>query len=241
MLISDIKVSRRRLDFSSSGQGSFTATEVYSGNSRLVNAIELLDFSDGLVQVLVCEACGISGCEPGSWVAIRRVGETVVFVPAVDAMQEDDWGTTEYSPPEYMKNYGPLVFGPGVYEDMRAKTGRFPKLSNLKDIASREVLAASQLTAPGRVLGPLGTLPELDPENIVAVTEGDLDDEIAAFGRLISTINDGADGLHAESLQRVVEFHLNVPTFPAWRPFGYDSDRNPVLNTGETLGQAPAR
>lgn len=134
MLVTDINLGRRHLDFSSSGQGRFNATEVCSGDTKLVNAVELLDFSDGLVQVL----------------------------------------------------------------------------------------GALQLTAPGRVLGPLGILAELNSENIVAVTEGDLNDEVAEFRKLISTIDDDADGLHAEAPQRVIEFHLDIPTFPAWRPFGYD-------------------
>ncbi|MEO1246214.1 MAG: hypothetical protein AAFX56_11090 [Pseudomonadota bacterium] len=238
MLVSDIKIGRRRLDFSSSGQGRFEATEVFAGDTKIVNAIELLDFSDGLVQVLVCEACGITGCEPGSWVAIRRAEDKVIFVPAIEAMQEGDWEMNEYSPPRYIRKNGPLVFSFDAYEELRSRTGRFPAATNVKEITSKEALGVLQLTAPGNVLGQLGTQVDLNSENIVAVTEGDLEAEVAEFRNLISIINDGSEGQQAGSPERVIEFHLDIPSFPAWRPFGYDFNNVATLSLVDALDQA---
>jgi hypothetical protein len=52
----------------------------------LVNAVELIDAQSPAVQVQICEACGIDGCAVGNWLALRRLGARVVWIPAWDAL-----------------------------------------------------------------------------------------------------------------------------------------------------------
>lgn len=235
MLVSDFELQKNRLDFSSSGQGRVDATELVADGIQLVNAIELLDFTDGTVQLIVCEACGVTGCEPGSWASVRRVGDKITFVPAIDAMREGDWESNEYSPPRYIMKYGPIVFDLASYQTLREKSGRFPDPDKVKELSSNDVLAILQLTAPGRVLGPLGMPAKLNTENIVAVTEGDLEDEINELRKLIDYVQNDHPIKSSETPNRVIEFHLDIPSFPAWRPFGYDAEGNAVLSLDSVI------
>lgn len=238
MLVSNFELRKNQLDFSSSGQGRFDATELVADGIQLVNAIELLDFADGAVQLIVCEACGHIGCEPGSWAAVRRVGDTVVFVPAIDAMREGNWESNEYSPPRYIMKHGPIVFDLATYQALRDKSGRFPDPDRVQKLSSNDVLAVLQLTAPGRVLGPLGIPASLNTENIVAVTDGDLEHEINEFRKLIDHVLRDRPIEIAEAPIRVTEFHLDIPDFPAWRPFGYDIEGNAILNLNSVISSS---
>ncbi len=98
------------LDFSSSGQGQRAATAVSAAGIRLFNAIELVDVEPSATQVEVCECCGSPHCSPGGWVAFRRIGERVVWVPAWDEMEKGEWEMSEYSPPSFLTSQGAPVF-----------------------------------------------------------------------------------------------------------------------------------
>jgi hypothetical protein len=95
-----------------------------------------------------------------------------------------------------------------------------------------EILGLLQLAASGRVLGTIAVSATFNSENIVAVSDGDLESEVNGFRRLIDIVNSGTDGLHSGNPLRVTEFHLDIPTFPAWRPFGYNSDEKAIVNLG---------
>ncbi len=235
MLVSNFELRKNQLDFSSSGQGRFEGTELVVNGIQLVNAIELLDFTDGMVQLLVCEACGVKGCEPGAWAAVRRVCDMVVLVPAIDAMREGGWESNEYSPPRYIMKHGPVVFDLVTYQALRNEGGRFPDPDRIEKLSSTDALAVLQLTAPGRVLGPLGMPVNLNAENIVAVTEGDLENEIYEFRKLIDRVQSDRSIRIAEVPSKVTEFHLDIPGFGAWRPFGYDTEGNAVLNLNSAV------
>ncbi len=155
-------------------------------------------------------------------------------------MQEGEWEMNEYSPPQYMLKNGPLVFGSNTYAELRKETHRFPDPGSIKEITSRDVLGVLQLTAPGPVLGTLGMSAKLNSESIVAVTDGELDKEVAEFRALIEAVNNGADGMHSDAPHRVIEFQLDSATFIVWRPFGYDVNGKAVLNLAELIGREHA-
>ena len=83
------------LDFSSSGQGRRSATAIEAAGVRLFNAIELVDVESAATQVEVWECCGVSHCSPGGWVAFRRIGDKVVWIPAWDEMAKGAWEESE--------------------------------------------------------------------------------------------------------------------------------------------------
>lgn len=231
MPVSSFELRQRKLDFRSSGQGFFDATALIANDIELVNAVERLEFSDETVQLVVCEQCGFPNCAPGSWAGIRRVDEQIVLIPALSAMREGEFELREYAPPAYMRTQGLPMFSTAVYDELRRETGTFPDQSFIHPCTSLDALDLLQFTAPGGVLGELGSTAVLQSEWIVAVTEGDLSQEIETFKELICAVQKGEEKLHSMRPERLVEFHLDLLGFPSWRPFGYGPSE-PVLNLG---------
>ena len=89
--IDEIVAAPVELDFSSSGGGRRAATAVTTAGDCLFNAIELVDVEPTITQVQVCVCCGIPHCAPGNWVAFRRIGEDVVWVPAWSEMEKGEF------------------------------------------------------------------------------------------------------------------------------------------------------
>jgi hypothetical protein len=234
MPVTSFELRQRKLDFRSSGQSLFDATALIANDVELVNAIERLDFSGEVVQLIVCEQCGYAHCAPGSYVNFRKLGEQVVLVPALSAMREGEFELREYAPPAYMWTQGLPIFSADVYDELRREIGTFPVRSSIHPCTSLDALDMLQFTAPGGVLGKPGSAAVLQSEWIVAVTEGDLSQEIETFSELIRAVQKGEENLHSMRPERLVEFHLDILNFPSWRPFGYDA-RGPVLNLGEII------
>ena len=126
----DIEASAVELDFSSSGQGRRAATAVSAAGIRLFNAIELVDVEPSATQVEVCECCGFPHCSPGGWVAFRRIGERVVWVPAWDEMEKGEWEMSEYRPPSFLQSQVPpsLVPRHGIAFVLSIADSRMPTL-----------------------------------------------------------------------------------------------------------------
>ncbi len=145
--IEDIELVPVELDFSSSGHGRRAATAVTSEGVRLFNAIELVDVARAVTQVEVCECCGCSHCAQGGWVAFRRMGQSVVWLPAWEEMGQGAWEASEYRPPSFLKTQGVPVFSQACWERLRALHGGLPPCEDLPGINSRE---AARMCPVGR-------------------------------------------------------------------------------------------
>ena len=227
--IDEFELRSREFDFSSSGLGTFRGHEVTVAGVRLINMVERLEIDDDRVQLIVCEECGIPGCAVGNWASIRRLLGKYVLVPAVLAMLEGAREQTEYTPPRFMSTNGLPAFSKSRYERLREAIGKLPEPELVQDCSSREILGLLRFDAPGRSLGGLGDRTALKSEAILAVSEGELENELAVLRQIVSAIEEGAEGLHSDTLERVVEFHLDIPGFPSWKPLGY-GPQGPKLN-----------
>jgi hypothetical protein len=234
MPVTSFELRQRKLDFRSSGRGLVDATALIANDVQLVNAIERLDFSDEVVQLIVCEQCGFPHCASGSCVNFRKLDDEIVLIPPLSAMREGEFELREYAPPAYMLTQGLPIFSAAVYDELRRKTGTFPDRSSIRPCTSLDALDILQFTAPGSVLGKLGSAAVLQSDWIVAVTDGDLSQELESFSELIGAVQKGEENLHSMRPERLVEFHLDILNFPSWRPFGYGA-RGPLLNLGEII------
>lgn len=225
---------KQLLDFRSSGQGEFDATALVIDGQQIANAVELFDFSDDRVQLFICEQCGITGCLSGSWASVRKIDEWFALVPAVAAMREGEWELSEYSPPKFMRTSGFPAFSESTYSELCESTGQFPAPGKVKQCSSKDALGLLQFAAPGGVLGPLGTKAVVCSELLIAVTEGELEDEVAALCDLVRLIEEDGGMRHTTQPERVVEFHLDLPSCPTWQPMGYLQGM-PVLNLGAIM------
>ena len=220
---SDIEGSAVELDFSSSGQGRRAATAVSAAGIRLFNAVELVDVETSATQVEVCECCGSPHCSPGGWVAFRRIGERVVWIPAWDEMEKGKWEMSEYSPPSSLRRRGAPLFRAAAWDRLRALHSRLPDAHALPEINSRDTARLCQWSAPGRVLGTFPDVPRTRRDLLVAVTNGDLGAEAECVDRCLRDHYEGNQVMEVVP-QHIsvapIEFWLDLPGNPSWKGFG---------------------
>jgi hypothetical protein len=222
--IDEIEASAVELDFSSSGQGRKTATAIKAAGIQLFSAIELVDFDPIATQVYVCVHCGFPQCSPGGWVAFRRLGDSVVWLPAWDRMEQGDWELSEFSPPLFMKTRGAPVFSNQVWNRICNLDAGIPDAGTLPTISSRETARLCQLSAPGRVLGTFPAVPRTRRDLLVAVTEGDLAAEAECVDQCLREHFEENRALEPAP-QRLpvapIEFWLDLPGTPSWKSFAH--------------------
>ena len=222
--VEDIEASAVELDFSSSGQGRRAATAVSAAGIRLFNAIELVDVGLSATQVEVCECCGFPHCSPGGWVAFRRIGERVVWVPAWDEMEKGKRAMSEYSPPSFLQSHGAPVFSAPAWDRVRALHGGLPDARALPQINSRETARLCQWSAPGRVLGTFPAVPHTRRDLLIAVTNGDLGAEAECVDQCLRDHYEGKQAMEVVPQPisvAPIEFWLDLPGTPGWKSFGH--------------------
>lgn len=242
--VEDIELVPVELDFSSSGQGRRAATAITAGGVRLINAIELVDVEPGATQVEVCECCGFSRCSPGGWVTFRRIGHSVVWLPAWDEIEKGAWEASEYRSPSFLATKGAPIFGRASWERLRALHGGLPTCDEVPSINSRETARLCQWSAPGRVLGEYPSEPRVRRDLVIAVTDGDLSAEIGAVDQSLQEHYEALDpmDLGAEKAEiRPIEFWLDLPGTPGWKSLAHVEDQVCfVLNETTALVRARA-
>jgi hypothetical protein len=222
--IEDIEAIPVELDFSSSGQGRRSATAIQTGDIRLINAIELVDVEPTATQVEVCECCGYPHCSPGGWVAFRRMGERVVWIPAWDEMAKGAWEETEYRPPSFLQSKGAPAFSSASWEQLRRLHGGLPSCADVPPINSRETARVCQWSAPGRVLGTYPLEPRLRRDLLIAVTNGELAVEASVVDSCLQAHFEAVEQMAlvpGDVLPRPIEFWLDLPGTPAWTSFAH--------------------
>ena len=163
------------MDFTSSGQSHFQATRLVSDGVELMNALELMDWDDDKVQVSICGHCGTVGCSSGGWIVFRSAGDLVLLMPAFDAMRDDNWSRTEFSPPYFVQDKGTAYFDKQTYESLSEQFFSFPPLEKICPLQMREAIWLVQSSAPLRMLGEPATL-DIDRRKfdfVIAAMEGD--------------------------------------------------------------------
>jgi hypothetical protein len=221
--VDDIEVSAVKLDFSSSGQGQRSATAVSAAGIRLFNAIEFVDIEPSATQVEVCEGCGVTGCSRGGWVAFRRIGERVVWIPVWDKLEQGDWEISEYSPPSFLHCQGAAIFSVRAWDRLRALHRQIPDAHTLPQVNSREIARLCQWSAPGKALGTFPADPRIRRDLLVAVTDGDLQAEAECADQCLRDHFEGKPVMELASQQITVvpiEFWLDLPGTPSLKCFG---------------------
>lgn len=99
-------------NFSSSGQENPDWTKLVCGGVELSNAVtwvEWFDKDEPAVQVQLCEACGIPGCQSGGYVHVSRLGKHVLWThPRID--ESDSFASYQYRPSEAVATHGAVAF-----------------------------------------------------------------------------------------------------------------------------------
>jgi len=203
-------------DFSSASLGELKTKSIYVDEFELFNNISSLDFALEAFQAMLCRSCGIENCAPGSWVSFRKFRNQVLIVPAVNLMREGNYEMTEYGPPNYIYQKGTLAFSRENYDLLRKLTSRFPKYDTVKKLSDQEMLGCHQLSVPGRIFGELGGIPILRKDVILAVSEGELEDQIANLELALQKAYESGKATNERDVSQPIEFYLDLPGFPTW-------------------------
>jgi hypothetical protein len=216
---SSLTTRKAVLDFSSSGGESFSVTQLVADGECLANAIELIDWAADPIQVRVCEKCGITHCEPGGWISLRRMGSYLLMIPAFANLTDD---ATEYQPPHFPGNRGIVQLDLQNLVQLQSFVPELPAIESMKALSNREAALIFQWEAPGRVLGARSSFPVLKESKVVASDPGDTAERIETLNKLleamhcseaVAVLQTVADGTPA------VTFFLDLPETPAWEAY----------------------
>lgn len=234
--VTTITAVAKELDFSSSGGGRRAVTAVTAGGVQLCNAVELLEVESGRLQIEVCECCGHRGCAQGGWVALRRCGEFVVWIPAWEAMERGRGDANEYQPPAYFALHGCPVFAANAWEELRRLRPALPSAAALDPMLAREAVRLVQLAAPLQLLGCYPDPPRLRRDLLLGVVEGELPAQADALDHCLRTCFRSAKPVEPEPGRSFVGIELLLDSMetPTWLAFG-KQDGKVVLRVDETL------
>lgn len=229
--VSAIETRKVRMDFTSSGQGRPVMTELLLDGTVVANAVELTDWTEGSVQIEVCGSCGYVHCASGGWVAIKRLREGIMILPAFDAMKKD---SVEYSPPEWMARAGPALIGEALVESLRIAAPELPEVSRLMPVTCADAVLMIQGSAPFGVLGRFPEAPSIVLGKVGGVSKRSIGEITGELGTLLRrTSSDQPVVIRArESSEQDLSLFLEAPDFPEWSPMVEGNDQRVHLRWG---------
>lgn len=225
--VKDFDAVAIELDFTSSGQRVCQSTAIISEGVTLINALDYVIVEGDSTQVLVCEECGISGCEYDGRVSFRRIGHHVLWVPAWDLIGpsiKDTWN----GPPYYVRSKGAPMLTQAVWDRLRSLHPDFLAFEGLPILTAREAVLLWQSTAPHGLLSEYGSVSSLRRDMVVAVTTGELSVELNAVDHCLQEYY-AAGNQKCELVEttnaRPIEFWLDLPGTSGWTGYAHLEDR----------------
>jgi hypothetical protein len=226
--VREVTARRTTLDFTSSGQGRYDATQILLDGEIFSNAAGLTSWKDPCIQVLVCESCGIEHCEPGGWVALRSAGPLRLFIPTFSEWDSAE-NRMEYAPPRVVAERGAPVFEPPLYAALRERIPELPEVAQW--LSGDEASRLLEFEAPAGLTLTVGAA-ELS-RRLVAAGDTEVDRAVEALfvaqGELRQWESVAARPLSQQD--EVVTFCVNDASFTEWRPMVLSSD-GPRLSWG---------
>jgi hypothetical protein len=215
-------IQKAKLDFTSSEQGFCEVSQLVSDSIVLMNALELMEFDEGEVQVLICDRCGTTGCESGNWISFRKSGDYILLIPAFEQMADDEWSKTEYSPPKYYKQKGTPFFDLQNDKDLRDNFSDFPKIDEIKNLKMQEAMRLAQQNMPLRIFGEP---PEINVRHdkfkyITAASEGTADEQLKRLQEILSKNyqnNSFARIRRPSANEEIISLFTDINEFTDWQ------------------------
>lgn len=207
-------------DLSSSGQISISVNELYADDVCISNGIELTNWSDECVQLVVCERCAIVQCAPGNWGTFRKAGEYIILMPLFDLLQ-DNWEDDEIAPPNFMKHYGALLFTCERYDELSQLVPAAPNLEIIKELNLNEAVWLMQWEAPDHVLGKIPQQIEFQKDKLLATTHDSDDVATDNLMRLLNNASHSTETVVLESIsdeKTMVSFFFDGVQYMEWQP-----------------------
>jgi hypothetical protein len=228
----EVEIQAWRPNFSSSGQRSPAWSRLLVDGRELCNALEDVDWSPNPVQVELCDACGTPGCASGGYADLSRLGEQVLWTPAVTD-GEDDWARDQYAPAWVLVDGGAALFPPASWQRLRERFGALPAAATLVPTTRRMLAEAWRAQARRRLAGQtLAETMEHARRLVLTSDRWDRDEAVAMLTRVAGWL--GADPhapvegelLPAARTGAVIEtFYTDGPTDEDWPALGVHNGR----------------
>ena len=225
LISSDLRLSKAVLDFRSSGQARRSVTQLFSGETLLLNGLELADFQEPAFQAVTCEQCGHEGCEPGGWISLRRLADDVLWIPAWSELDCSDSSMgdllDEMGPPAYLE-HGYLLIESVAWSQLRAAHKAVPAAEDLPPLSCHELARTLQWGAPLSWLGRFPAPPEPNLSAVLTADGGVASEYVERIGSTLTKLYANRLPVLAEipvdevSLKRVI---LDGPGYPEWSFF----------------------
>jgi hypothetical protein len=148
VVCSDPKTEMWSPDFSSSGLQNPLWARIKFSNTTVVNSLEWTEWERNPVQVILCDACGTSGCAAGGYVHVSRL-EDFVLLTAPQIADDDDWATSQYAPHHALEELGAIAIPNMVWDKWRSAFSSLPAQSAFSEATGR-ALADAWALGPGR-------------------------------------------------------------------------------------------
>lgn len=216
------------LDFTSSEQGRPTVRQLVVDDILVGNAIGYTSWGADSFQPLVCEACGIEGCEPGNWMALRRAGDFAVFLPDFSAMLDD---IVECAPPRYLRRKGALVLDQALFRRLRDLVPGVPEFGRLSGLRGGDAKRLLQFEAAQHVLGEFPGEVDVRRDRVVACSYGELSDRLEQLTDALGVV-EGHRPVRLRPLSDgalEVVCYLDDPRASAWTPIAMEGERVVLL------------
>jgi hypothetical protein len=155
---------------------------LFVGGEQLCDSVDLVDWRSDAQHLFHCDYCGGDDYS-GGWVAARRSGGRVVWLPAFDRLGDgnDDWARDEYAPPWFMRKNGVTII---AHRELAATVPKFPRLDALPPLTRREVALALQFESLELLGSPPGPAVVKRPW-VVSVSEPGHDETLDHLDELL--------------------------------------------------------
>jgi len=221
--IENISTKKRQLDFSSSGQGTFVGTAIYSNDTLVFNQIESIENhgeDEQVFQAIICDHCGYTHCEPGNWIALRKAGEFYLLLPAFEwIIEEEEILKSEYRPPRYISTDGAALLTPKAFEQLQELIVAFKEVQTVRDLTGPETSLLYKHDTPHKLFGSLPRFESLQEERILIVSEGELNEQLKLIQQEIQLV-ENSESIKLEELNledRTLSFFLDDGIATEWR------------------------
>lgn len=218
--ISNLRLENAVFDLSPSGQSQASVTQLWDGNTQLINALELVNWKDDALQFQICQQCGIVGCVPQGWVELKRLHNLALITPAFTRLEDAPANLKdEYLPPSYL--YSSAI----VLEDYAQLPAPFPKLETLSPLQGWEVIKLFQLEAPNRILGDFRNQPKFDRDLILASSEGSFIEQTDELLTLLDRLQNSTQRIQLRKVtesDQIISFYIDIAGIPQWKALSYD-------------------
>jgi hypothetical protein len=208
------------LDFTNSGQPPRQVSQLFSEETLLINAIELIDWDEEKVQLLVCASCGFTHCESGGWVSVRIAGDFILFLPAFAVWLENEDSYTEYHPPAYVLKRGIPYITVADYAVLRSHNSSFPFVAKIRQLNLQEAIRAFQIDTPSRIFGSPPGKVVARKEAILGASVGDGDEHVKFIETFAQTNTDNESSVQLrlpKATETIISLYIDTHEFIEWK------------------------